>query len=284
MGMGWHEWPLMLFTVLGQCAVGGFIVLALVLLCGKTDEVQKKSIHKGMFFIWVLMGIAFLASMMHLGSPMRAFNSLNRIGESGLSNEIALGSAFFAIGGCYWLIAILGKMPAGLGKLWLVIGILSGLAFVYGMCRVYQIDTVPTWHSGYTTLNFFLTMLIGGPLLGYMLKNKACACGGKGLAAISVTALLVSAASGLMQGSELAQLHSSVTSATALVPQYGQMMALRLVLVVLGLGCWICPLIRGKQPGCTSLLVGFILVVCGEIIGRAVFYNLHMTVGMTFGG
>lgn len=23
MGMGWQEWPLMLFTVLGQCVVGG---------------------------------------------------------------------------------------------------------------------------------------------------------------------------------------------------------------------------------------------------------------------
>ncbi|WP_159564602.1 DmsC/YnfH family molybdoenzyme membrane anchor subunit [Budvicia diplopodorum] len=284
MGMGWHEWPLMLFTVLGQCAVGGFIVLALALLCPKTDNAQRKSIHNGMFFIWVLMGIAFIASMMHLGSPMRAFNSLNRVGQSGLSNEIALGSAFFAIGGIYWLIAMMGKMPAGLGKLWLVIGMISGLAFVYGMCRVYQMETVPTWHSGYTTLNFFLTMLIGGPLLGYMLKSKACACGGKGLAAISVIALLISAVSGLMQGSELVQLQSSVMSATALVPQYGQMMALRLALVAVGLGFWICPLIRAKGVTTFSLLVGFVLVVCGELIGRAVFYNLHMTVGMTYGG
>ena len=29
MGNGWHEWPLMVFTVFGQCVVGGFIVLAL---------------------------------------------------------------------------------------------------------------------------------------------------------------------------------------------------------------------------------------------------------------
>ncbi|MGO0763312.1 DmsC/YnfH family molybdoenzyme membrane anchor subunit, partial [Citrobacter freundii] len=27
MGSGWHEWPLMIFTVFGQCVVGGFIVL-----------------------------------------------------------------------------------------------------------------------------------------------------------------------------------------------------------------------------------------------------------------
>ncbi len=29
MGSGWHEWPLMIFTVFGQCVAGGFIVLAL---------------------------------------------------------------------------------------------------------------------------------------------------------------------------------------------------------------------------------------------------------------
>ncbi|STS81478.1 anaerobic dimethyl sulfoxide reductase subunit C [Klebsiella pneumoniae] len=35
MGNGWHEWPLMVFTVFGQCVVGGFIVLALALMTGK---------------------------------------------------------------------------------------------------------------------------------------------------------------------------------------------------------------------------------------------------------
>lgn len=34
MGSGWHEWPLMIFTVFGQCVAGGFIVLALALLKG----------------------------------------------------------------------------------------------------------------------------------------------------------------------------------------------------------------------------------------------------------
>lgn len=284
MELGWHEWPLMLFTVLGQCAVGGFIVLGLALLCNQTTDEQRKSIHKGMFFIWVLMGIAFIASVMHLGTIARAFNSLNRVGESGLSNEIALGSAFFAIGGFYWLIAILGKMPQALGKVWLVIGMVAGIAFVYAMCRVYQIDTVPTWHNGYTTLNFFLTVLIGGPLLGCLLKNRDCNCSGKLLAAVSVIAFLISIGSALMQGTELAGMHSTVTSAMALVPQFGKLMALRLVLVAIGLALWIYPMLKGSKPGTLAMLAGFILVVCGEIIGRAVFYNLHMTVGVTFGG
>lgn len=284
MELGWHEWPLMLFTVLGQCAVGGFIVLALALLCSKTDEAQRKSIHKGMFFIWVLMGIAFLASVMHLGTISRAFNSLNRIGSSGLSNEIAFGSLFFAIGGIYWLIAILNKMSPASGKAWLVIAMVVGLGFVFAMGQVYQIETVPTWNNVYTTLGFFLTMLIAGPLLGSLLKGNDCTCSGKWLAIVSVAALIISACLGLMQGAELAGQHSSVMSARALVPQYGLLMALRLTLVAVGLALWIVPMLSGKKAGIPVMVLAFALVVGGEIIGRAVFYNLHMTVGVTFGG
>ena len=35
MGNGWYEWPLMIFTVCGQCGAGGFIVLVLTLMTGK---------------------------------------------------------------------------------------------------------------------------------------------------------------------------------------------------------------------------------------------------------
>lgn len=284
MGLGWHEWPLMLFTVLGQCAVGGFIVMGLSLLCSKTDEAQRKSVHKGMFFIWVLLGIGFLLSMMHLGTIARAMNSLNRVGESALSNEIACGIAFFALGGFYWLLAMMGKMPAALGKLWLIVAMIAGVVFIYAMSRVYQIDTVPYWHSGYTTLSFFMTALVGGPLLGSLLKGRQCTCSGKALAAVSVMALIVSAAFGMMQSAELSSMSSSVTSVAVMVPNYASLMALRVALVAIGLALWIYPMVRGQQPGTASMLLGFIVVVGGEVIGRAVFYNLHMTVGMTFGG
>ncbi len=94
MGSGWHEWPLMIFTVFGQCVAGGFIVLALALLKGDLRaEAQQRVIAT--FGLWVLMGIGFIAFMLHSGSPMRAFNSLNRVGASALSNEIASGSILF---------------------------------------------------------------------------------------------------------------------------------------------------------------------------------------------
>ncbi len=42
MGSGWHEWPLMIFTVFGQCVAGGFIVLALALLKGRLNAEQQQ--------------------------------------------------------------------------------------------------------------------------------------------------------------------------------------------------------------------------------------------------
>ena len=127
MGNGWHEWPLMVFTVFGQCVVGGFIVLALALMTGKLSREQEQRVVGSMFGLWALMGIGFIASTMHLGSPLRAFNSLNRVGASALSNEIASGSVFFAVGGFWWLLSVLGKMPAALGRGWLLLGMVLGL-------------------------------------------------------------------------------------------------------------------------------------------------------------
>ncbi|WP_145592546.1 DmsC/YnfH family molybdoenzyme membrane anchor subunit [Yersinia bercovieri] len=286
MGTGWHEWPLMLFTVLGQCVVGGFIVLGLALIFGDLSRGQQQRLHRSMLVLWLLMALAFIASTLHLGSPMRAFNSLSQVGESALSNEIAAGSAFFAVAGFYWLLAVWGKMPAMLGKIWLTVAMVLGVVFVYAMCRVYAIDTVPTWDNLYTPLGFVLTALIGGPLLGYLLLQLADINGRMmlQLPMITLLALIVSVASVIMQAASLSILYSSVQQAAYLIPHYGTLMVWRLVLLVLGLGCWICPLIRGRTPMMLGLIFAMLLIIAGELIGRGVFYGLHMTVGMAVGG
>ncbi|HHS8065489.1 TPA: dimethyl sulfoxide reductase anchor subunit family protein [Yersinia enterocolitica] len=283
MGMGWHEWPLMVFTVLGQCVVGGFIVLGLALIFGGLSRGQQQRVHRSMFALWVLMALAFIASTLHLGSPMRAFNSLNRVGESALSNEIAAGSVFFAVAGFYWLLAILNKMPALLGKIWLVVAMVLGVVFVYAMCRVYSIDTVPTWDNIYTPLGFVLTAFISGPMLGYLLLQWADINGRAmlQLPMISVLALIISLASVIMQAASLPLIYSSVQQASQLIPDYGTLMVWRLVLLVLGLGCWICPLIRGRTPMTLGMIFAMLLIIVAELIGRGVFYGLHMTVRMT---
>lgn len=282
MGNGWHEWPLMVFTVLGQCVAGGFIVMALALLYGVNDRTTRRRAELLMVVLWILMGVGFIASILHLGSPLRAFNSLNRLGSSALSNEIACGSVFFAVGGFWWLLTVLGKMPQALGKAWAVVTMILGVVFVWMMSRVYLIDTVPTWFSVWTPMNFFLTMFIGGPLLGYLLLRAAGVNGWgmRTLPVITLLALVVSMIVVLMQGMELATLHSSIQQASALVPEYGSLMAWRMVLLVLALVCWIAPQLKGYRPGVGLLTLAMVFVLAGELIGRGVFYGLHMTVGM----
>ncbi|XNM89944.1 dimethyl sulfoxide reductase anchor subunit DmsC [Escherichia coli] len=281
MGSGWHEWPLMIFTVFGQCVAGGFIVLALALLKGDPRAEAQQRVIACMFGLWVLMGIGFIASMLHLGSPMRAFNSLNRVGASALSNEIASGSIFFAVGGIGWLLAMLKKLSPALRTLWLIVTMVLGVIFVWMMVRVYNsIDTVDLVQ--HLDDGFFLTMFMGGPLLGYLLLSLAGVDGWamRPLPAISVLALVVSGVVSVMQGAELATIHSSVQQAAALVPDYGALMSWRIVLLAVALCLWIAPQLKGYQPAVPLLSVSFILLLAGELIGRGVFYGLHMTVGM----
>lgn len=238
-----------------------------------------------MFYLWLVMGIGFLASVLHLGSPLRAFNSLNRVGASALSNEIAAGSVFFAVGGFWWLVSVIGKMPPALGKIWLVVSQILGVVFVWAMTRVYQIDTVPTWYTGYTTLAFFLTLVLGGPLLAALLLRVANTTYKSTFAAsVSVLALLACVAVIVLQSNDLATIHSSVQQASALLPDYGALQIWRIVPLAAGLGCWLCPLMRRQEPKALALFAGVILVVVGELIGRGLFYGLHMTAGMAIAG
>ncbi|MFP1495801.1 DmsC/YnfH family molybdoenzyme membrane anchor subunit [Escherichia coli] len=59
----------------------------------------------------------------------------------------------------------------------------------------------------------------------------------------------------------------------------------RVVLLCAGLGCWLCPLIRRREPHVAGLILGLIAHSSGgEMIGRVLFYGLHMTVGMAIAG
>ncbi|MGM0938427.1 MAG: DmsC/YnfH family molybdoenzyme membrane anchor subunit [Pseudomonadota bacterium] len=282
MGSGIHEWPLMFFTVIGQSVAGAFVMMAAVLLSGKLSADLNRRVHYSMFGLWLLMGIGFLLSTIHMGSPLRAFNAFNRLGASSLSNEIASGALFFALGGLYWLLAVLKKMPAALGKLWLIVVMVLAAVFIVAIPRVYQIETVPTWNNSYTIINFVLTAFLGGPILAALLLRIArfdlqCI---RRVPALSIVALLVSVAVAISQGFDLASIETPVQRAVDLVPDYGILMDIKIVAIAMGLGCWIMPLVARRNPSVLNMIIGFLFVFAGEIVGRGVFYGLHMTVGM----
>ncbi len=56
MGNGWHEWPLVLFTVLGQCVVGATIVSGLGWLALGDQREARRRLVRNMFFILAVDG------------------------------------------------------------------------------------------------------------------------------------------------------------------------------------------------------------------------------------
>ena len=286
MGAGLHEWPLMFFTVIGQSVAGAFILMTAVLLCRAMPQGQHYKITLSMFGLWVLMGVGFMLSMMHMGSPLRAFNSMLRFGHSALSNEIVSGSVFFAAGGFYWLLSALKKLPRVVDKPFLLLVSVLAVIFIYAISRVYQIETVPTWFNHYTSLQFILTSLIVGPVLAALLLRSAGSdlTGCRILVLISLLATIAGCIVAIAQGFELGTIRSSVQRASELVPDYPLLSGLRFVMIFAGLGLWGISVAKLRNPSVIIMLIAFVLVFLGEFTGRGLFYGMHMTVGMAVAG
>ncbi|TCP91152.1 anaerobic dimethyl sulfoxide reductase subunit C (anchor subunit) [Cricetibacter osteomyelitidis] len=264
---GLHELPLIIFTVLAQSVVGAMLVMNIAVV---NSEIPHK--NNKLFVLLVLLGIGFMASVMHLGSPLRAFNSLNRVGESPLSNEIASGALFFTCAGIYWLLSVLDKMPAVLGKIWLILTALLGLVFMYMMNQLYHISTVPTWNSSFTSWNFYLTVITAGFALGYALFRQP-----QWMCHLVVTGMFLIAVVAIYQGFSLTSIHSSVQSAVNLVPDYAVINAVRLCLLAIGAHLL-------YRTDSVSPYFAVILIIAAEMLGRTLFYGLHMTVGTAVAG
>lgn len=276
---GLHELPLIIFTVLAQSVVGAWLLFSWV-LCQSNSAQSKKFLHNVMFVLLVLLGIGFFCSILHLGSPFRAFNSLNRVGASMLSNEIASGAVFFTFAGLYWLLSILGKMPETIAKIGLIFTALLGLVFMYMMNNVYHINTVPTWNTALTSWQFYLTIVIGGSALGYALlyANPHKEYSPCYVPYIYLSGLFFAVTVVIYQVFGLSHIHSSVQQAVDLVPDFAHLQALRFLLLSLA-AVIIC-----KSSKTWLLSVAMLGVLFAEMIGRLLFYGLHMTIGMAVAG
>ncbi|KHT62853.1 dimethyl sulfoxide reductase [Photobacterium gaetbulicola] len=281
--MAWHEWPLILFTVLAQTAVGAYLLLGGVILKGNLCVGVNYRLHKAMFFLWVLMGLGFAASTMHLGSPLRAFNALNQVGSSWLSNEIFTGSVFFALGGGYWLLEMLDKGNETLRKLLLAAGMLVGIAFMYSMIKLYLLDTVPTWNTVYTPIAFVMTMLTSGLIFGHLLltgSQHKMATLDRILPFIGSLAVAISLTALVSQLIGLGDIQTSVATASELIPNMAQLQVIRVGLLLGALAVWFIPNLMNSRPGVAVMVLSFTLVLLSELVGRGIFYGLHMTVGI----
>ncbi len=116
------EWPLVLFTILAQMAVGSFVTLGVVQFFARRHA-DVKAVDKlsdpTLYAIGPVMVVAIGVSFFHLGNPVNALYTIAGIGHSWLSRELFLGAAFAILGAVFalcqwrkWLTPVLRQVLA----------------------------------------------------------------------------------------------------------------------------------------------------------------------------
>ncbi|NOI02345.1 dimethylsulfoxide reductase [Vibrio kanaloae] len=281
--MIFHEWSLIFFTVLAQTAVGGYLLIGARALVLGHDEEKLNSYKVPMFILWALMGLGFMFSTTHLGSPLRAFNAFNQLGSAWLSNEVFFGAAFFAVGGLQWLLSVLKKGGVAIQKALMVGAMVLGVIFMYAMINVYMINTVPTWDNIYTPLSFIMTMVVGGLLLSQfviVLANDSRFTVDRNITMLAVIAVAISLLVTVGKLNLIGNIQTSAAKASELVDGLGSYVILQVALLMASLLVWILPMLNKAKVNPVNLGLALVLFLASELIGRGLFYSLHMTSGL----
>ncbi|MEZ8225600.1 dimethyl sulfoxide reductase anchor subunit family protein [Vibrio splendidus] len=281
--MIFHEWSLIFFTVLAQTAVGGYLLIgARALVLGHNEE-KLNSYKVPMFILWALMGLGFMFSTTHLGSPLRAFNAFNQLGSAWLSNEVFFGAAFFAVGGLQWLLSVVKKGGVAIQKALMVGAMVLGVIFMYAMINVYMINTVPTWDNIYTPLSFIMTMVVGGLLLSQFVivfANDSRFTVDRNITMLAVIAVAISLLVTVGKLNLIGDIQTSAAKASELVDGLGSYVILQVALLMASLLVWILPMLNKAKVNPVNLGLALVLFLASELIGRGLFYSLHMTSGL----
>lgn len=302
-----HELPLVIFTIAAQMSAGSFIVLGLIHLLGAKvpQETMDRVTDPALFAVGPLLVLGMAASTLHLGSPLRAANSLLHLGGSWLSAEIAAGSAFAALGAVFALLQWKKIGPHLFRQALAVLTAAVGAFLVFAISQVYSLRTVPAWSTYFTPLRFFITaLLLGGLAVGAALVIAAQRREAKGTETPAAAALVTHSVRGIALGGLIGLgakyigqpayigylgTHPSPAaqeSLDLLVNTYGTFSAAQNILTFAGIAALFFLLYRmaggtaGRRLMPTAAVVAFVLVLAGEVIGRMLFYASMVRIGV----
>lgn len=303
------ELPMILFSVFTQMAVGSFIVLGAVQTFASlrhpaavVDEVTEPALYA--------IGPAMIAglgvSMLHMHDITHTLNVVRHVGTSWLSNEIVMGSAFAGLG---FLFALLQWRKIGSPRLrqaLAAVTALVGIGFVFATSMVYySLVTVPAWHTPATFVAFFSTALTLGSLavgvafmtsLAWRRRRGAQASAGareiigaslKGIAVVSLVAAGATLIRLPLYLKDLALQGGAALESAATMD--GPLLGVRLALLVVGVGLMAMFIFhfartddatRSDTLLLTLTWLALALALASELIGRSMFYEAMVRVGM----
>jgi anaerobic dimethyl sulfoxide reductase subunit B (iron-sulfur subunit) len=233
---GFDELPLIAFTLLAQMAVG----IALFSFFSGPLNIPILVTLGG------LIGFGALTSLLHLGTPLNAWRTLNHLKKSSLSREILM----FGLFGASWLVCLV--LP-GMGKLPLA---LSGIGLVYNMAQVYRFKAAPAWNTWQTPVSFFLSAGVLGALAVHF----------------AAPGIWLAIGAGVLLAAEVGVMLSEKN------PRHEMARKARMSLILVGMaGVAAMVFLTGNIPRWLSACI-FLIVLVEEIIGRWLFYEARVPV------
>lgn len=279
--MGTWEFPLVLFTVLGQWAIGLAIMLTLVeyLIPTTLNEANLKQFRIGGTAIFPLAALGLFFSVWHLGQPFSAFKAIMNLGVSMLSLEIL----FFGIVAVLALIYsyMWWKTPNNASRK-IVGAVLSlvGIVAIVVSSKVYSLPARLAWNSWQTTAAFLLTAVLLGAVSVAFLLSKSEDKGGQQakkllgwtIIASVVVVVLVLASFAKTYGTSPEQ--STAVAATFASSFFIVRLLLGILVPVALAGLFIANF-KSKSSGSIAV-VALVGVFIGEVAGRILFYSSVM--------
>ncbi len=301
------EWPLVLFTLLTQAAVGAFATIGaarILMRPALTEDLASTLVRAPLAGVLALLVLAALGSIGHLLQPFRAWRAARNARSSWLSVEIVLFAAFAVLS---VLVVILEWQGApGLARdVLAALAASAGAGLLYAMGQLYRLASRPAWNHPLTPVSFFVT----AALLGVLLVASSLTFTGftivgdphvfpERLAALDGTLAVLLAAGALLLAVELllvqaqAAVRREASRRSALPEPQRSLLRLQratsartvLVMAALGLAGWFVlrrPALSIVEPeGALVVWAALWLTVAESLIGRITFYRERPVAGV----
>jgi anaerobic dimethyl sulfoxide reductase subunit C (anchor subunit) len=307
--MNVREWALPVYTILMQLTTGSITVMWILRSISvseygreKIDQVFSNTIT----VIFFTIAVAFAGSHFHLSKPYLSILSVLNIHTSWLSREILFSVLFFLTVGS---LAFVDRFRATKWHLKTILGwlaILFGWASIYCMAKIYMLPTQISWNTSITMYSFVFTSLLLGiialiTLLIMDLKyvelfdlakaNLYVGLIRKFLHWLVLAAMLIVMVQVALNIYQIILLENNdhptaQASLELLLNVYPVLFGMRLGLIIAGvgvLGAVAYKHLHNREPIKDLLFSAYIaclLVLVGEILGRFLFYAVHVRIGL----
>lgn len=282
-----EEWPLLLFTLLTQLAVGSYLFFVIIRAFKKKVD-SKLSIQvtkQGMFLIGPVMLVALILSVFHLGDPLGAYRSIGNLGSSWLSREIVFAGGFFVL----WLVSYYLDRKGTWNQIvgWLTS--IVGLGAIFSMASIYATSIKPAWTDVNTYLAFYGTTILFGAVAAMLVillskeeKSEGLMSVVRGIGLVALGAIIVQLiylpvyVSGLSVNGGLA----GIESASLITGTYGIYTIIRWILSIIGLAMIGFVFYRkaNSQSYFKLYYAAFSFILVGEFLGRYIFYATGVSI------